>query len=55
MIQRKRLFLKKSQYSSFSLTEIMEDKKEKFNTTNVLEKKSKSFTEQEIKYLERLF
>jgi len=39
--------------SSFSLTDIMEDKKEKFDTPNVLEKKSKFFTEKEMQNIWR--
>lgn len=42
------VFKRKVRSSSFSLTDIMEDKKVKFDTTNVSEKKSKSFTEQEM-------
>ncbi|MAO72428.1 MAG: DNA polymerase III subunit gamma/tau [Flavobacteriales bacterium] len=52
-IKEETVFKRKVRSSSFSLTEIMEDKKEKFNTTNFSEKKSKSFTEQEMQNIWR--
>ena len=47
-IPNQSVYKRKVRSSSFSLTDIMEDKKEKFDDSEVIEKQSKSFTEQEM-------
>ena len=48
-IQEESVIKRKIRSSSFSLTEIMEDNKEKFDTSELIEKRSSSFTEQEMR------
>jgi len=48
-IQEESVIKRKIRSSSFSLTEIMEDNKEKFDTSELIKKRSSSFTEKEMR------